>query len=119
MVAGWGLPLAGLAVGQLLTSGRTADIGAMALWTGVFALVSWVVVVLPVMLRFGQRGLFSALRYSWLGWGVLGMVVFGMLAIPLMGWAALIIIWYPGIIGGISGVAFALLRRRAAQSRTG
>jgi len=37
MVAGWALPLAGLALVQLARSGRTADIAASAFWVGLFA----------------------------------------------------------------------------------
>jgi hypothetical protein len=111
MVVAWALPLVGMVIGQLATSGRTADVVATAFWVGAFALVGWAVAVLPFAVRFTRTKLFSDLRWSWLGWAILGTTTFAMLLIPIMGGDALQILWYPALMGCIAGITFSLLLR--------
>jgi hypothetical protein len=118
MVAAWALPLAGMALGQLATSGRTSDVGVMAFWVGLFALVGWAAAVLPLMLRFKETRIFSDLRFSWLGWSLLAVVVYGLLVVPLFGKELLAIIWYPALMGCIAGFVFAVLIRRRDEKTT-
>ena len=112
MVVAWALPLAGMAIGQLAISGRTSDVGVMAFWVGLFALVAWAAAVLPLMLRFKDKRIFSDLRVSWLGWSFLAVALYALLVVTLFGKELLAIIWYPALMGFIAGIVFALLVRR-------
>ena len=111
MVVGWIVPIVGLVVGQLVTDGRTTDVGVSAFWTGLFALLGWAGAVRPLMLRHGEAAWFRELRYSWLGWSLLGMVVYTAIVVPLFGFSMLVIIWYHATMGALAGPAYALLRR--------
>jgi hypothetical protein len=111
MVSAWALPIAGHAVGQLATSGRTSDVGVTAFWVGLLALIGWAAAVLPLMLRFKEKRIFSDLRFSWLGWSLLAVVIYALLVVPLLGRELLLIIWYPALMGCIAGIIFALLVR--------
>ena len=116
MIAAWGLPIAGTAIGQLVTAGRITDVGVMMLWVGLFALGAWVLVVLPLMIRCSKRKIFSDLRFSWLGWSVLAIVLYSVMVVLPLGIELLAIIWYPALMGGIAGVVFALLLRRGDEA---
>ena len=112
MIVGWAAPILGMAVGQLATSGRTADVVVTAFWVGIFALIGWAVAVLPIVIRFGRNKLVSDIRWSWLGWSGIGVTIFTMLLTPIMGKDAFVIIWYPALMGCIAGLVFALLIRK-------
>src|SRR4051812_18217825 len=111
MTVGWLMPVLGLVVGQLATSGRTNDVAATALWTGVFVLAGWVVAVLPLSPFLGRWRVLSSVTWAWLGWGLLGMAVYCLLAVPLAGWQMCIILWYPAIVGALAGLTFSLVVR--------
>jgi hypothetical protein len=109
MLAGWAVPLIALIIGQLAASGRTADVGPFAFWTGLFAFLGWLVIVLPVITGFQDRTLFGSLRFGWLGWSLLGIGAYAILVMPLMGWTALFVLWYPAAMGAIAGFVFGLM----------
>jgi hypothetical protein len=115
MVAGWAVSLAGLAIEQFATTGRTADVGVSAFWVGLFSLIGWAVGVWPLVVRFGRYKLISGLKWSWLGWSLGGMVIFLVLLMPIMGRSAFEILWYPALMGGIAGPVFSLLIRLRGQ----
>jgi hypothetical protein len=112
MIAGWAVPLTGLAVWQLASQGRTSDIGVTGFWVGFFALVAWALAVLPLMLRYGQKNIFSDLKFSWLGWSLLAVAIYSVLLPALYGKTMLSIIWYPAVMGCVAGIVFALLVKR-------
>ena len=112
MVVGWAAPILGMAIGQIAISGRTADVGVTAFWVGIFALIGWAAAVLPIVIRFGRTKLVSDVRWSWLGWSGMGVAIFVILLTPIMGKEALVIIWYPALMGCIAGLVFALLIRK-------
>ena len=112
MVVGWAAPILGMAIGQIAISGRTADVGVTACWVGIFALIGWAAAVLPIVIRFGRTKLVSDVRWSWLGWSGMGVAIFVILLTPVMGKEALVIIWYPALMGCIAGLVFALLIRK-------
>lgn len=115
MVAGWAVPLVGLAVWQIAGRGTTSDIGVTGLYVGIFALFAWALVVLPLMLRHGEKRIFSDLRCSWLGWGLLAVAIYSVLLPVLYGRAMFEIIWYPAVMGCIAGIVFAVLKRRRGK----
>lgn len=119
MIVGWAAPLGGLAVCQMVADGRTTDVWPMAFWTGLFAFAGWLLVVLPVMWWRGEARGFRDLRWSWLGWSLLGMAVFALLTVPWMGPTALIILWYPALMGAAAGPVFALLRGAGGRLASG
>ena len=112
MVVGWAAPILGMAIGQIAISGRTADVGVTACWVGIFALIGWAAAVLPIVIRFGRTKLVSDVRWSWLGWSGMGVAIFAILLTPIMGKEALVIFWYPALMGCIAGLVFALLIRK-------
>lgn len=116
MVAGWLVPLIGLASYQLGTVGRLADLGVMAVWTGVFALLGWGAFVLPCLLWWGDRRWFSSPGLAWLGWSLLGMLAYCLLVVPLTAMAMLMVIWYPALVGAMAGFTYAWIERMAAPA---
>ncbi len=110
MAVAWALPLLVMALGQLITSGRTADVGVMGLWVGLFTLASWGLVVIPLLLLKGKtwRSLYDP-RVSWLAWGCLALAVYIVAVVPILGFWSFFIAWYPSVMGVIAGLVFALL----------
>ena len=117
MTVAWALPLIGMAVGQLVTSGRTSDVLSSAFWVGVFALIAWAAVVLPVVSRFKEKKIFHDIRTSWLGWTLLAVATYSLIIPTIFGKEMFIIIWYPAIMGCIAGVTFALLVRKSYKPK--
>jgi hypothetical protein len=115
MIAGWAVPLAGLVMWQLASSGHTSDIGFMAFYVGFFALIAWAAGVLPLMLRFGKKKIFGDLKFSWLGWCLLAVVIYSALLPTLYGREMFTIIWYPAVMGVVAGFVFALLTRKRGE----
>ena len=116
MVTGWAVPLAGLALWQLAKTGKTTDIVATGFWVGIYACIAWLLVVLPLMLRFGGRKIFADPRFSWLGWCLLALVIYSALLTPFFGKDAFIIIWYPAVMGCAAGFVYALLTRKTGET---
>ena len=119
MVAGWATPLAGMALGQLATTGRTSDIVVTGFWVGLFALISWGLGVRPLMQKFRAKKIFSDLKFSWLGWGLLAVGIYSVLLPPLFGADMFIIIWYPAVMGCVAGFVFALLLKLPEKKKNG
>ena len=117
MVAGWVAPLIGLALWQLVKTGKTTDIVATGFLVGIHAFIAWAVVVLPIMSYFGRRKLFANLRFSWLGWCVLALVIYTAVLVPLYGKDLFIIIWYPAVMGCVAGFVYALLTRKIGETK--
>ena len=116
MVAGWAVPLVGLAFWQLAKTGKTTDVAATGFWVGIYAFIVWLVVVLPLMLFLGKMKIFSDLRFSWLGWCVLALVIYSGVLVPIYGRDLFIIIWYPAVMGCAAGFVFALLTRKTGET---
>lgn len=112
MTAAWAASVLALAVGQLVTSGRMADVGVTAIWIGLFALIGWAAAVVPIVGRFGSTACVSGLRWSWLTWGRFGRVVSTILLTPVLGTDAFLILWYPAAMGAVAGLIFAFLVRK-------
>jgi hypothetical protein len=117
MIAGWAVPLAGLAMWQLASSGHTRDLGFWAFYVGFFALITWAAGVLPLMLRFGRKKIFGDLKFSWLGWCLLAVVIYSALLPTLYGRQMFFIIWYPAVMGVVAGFIFALLTRKRGEKK--
>lgn len=107
MIAGWAIAL----LGFMFWSSLRGDVRFMAFWTGVFALIGWGLMVLPLMLKFGKRPLFANPAWSWASWAILGLVAYGLLVFPLLRWHALYLVWYPAVMGASAGMVYGLLRR--------
>ncbi|HZZ58511.1 MAG TPA: hypothetical protein VFE31_11820 [Opitutaceae bacterium] len=111
MIIGFGFPFAGMAIYQINKTGRTADLGVTAMWVAIFGFPFWAVVVVPIMVCFGHYKLWSDLRFSWIGWGLLGATLYAFLCLILLSPTLLEGVWLPALAGSIAGVSFALLSR--------
>jgi hypothetical protein len=116
MAVGWSVPaIAGVVI--LAIQGPHHDGWVMAFWTGLFASLGWAVAVLPLTLWWGSSRWLSDLRWSWATWTLLGLVVYALLLTPIMGRTALLILWYPALMGLISGLLYGWLMRRQPSKR--
>jgi hypothetical protein len=118
MFAGWALALTGYGLwGGANISGthvtKTTELVGVAAATAACAVVAWLIVVLPLIWWWGDRKIFSDLRWSWLGWALMGTGSFLLLMVPLFGTEVLAGVWFPASMGAIAGVVFALLRRKS------
>jgi len=117
VVLSWGLFVAGLALYQLITIGRLADVGVTAIWSALAIAISWLGLIWPIVTKRDGHLLVSDLRWSWLGWSLAGVTAFSVLFVPLFGVSVLPAIWAPALIGAVAGLLYSLLRRNTRAFR--
>ena len=110
MIAGYGLW--GVTPTSPHVTKTTALVGIAAA-TAACAAIGWLIVVLPLVWWWGDTKILSDLRWSWLGWALMGTGSFLLLMVPLFGTEVLAGAWFPASMGAIAGVVFALLRRKS------
>jgi len=100
---------------------RASETSLAALGFGIivtlFALVGWLVFVLPFTWTDAGKGWLSHSKFCEIRWAVLGVLSFNAIFLALsQGWYALPFSWIPAIIGAAAGAYFRWLTRRSKDT---
>ena len=86
--------------------GYVTDFGFMLVWPAIFAFLGWLIFVLPLLAFPITCVYFSRPKIAWLFWLISSVISYFLLVIAWFGSSMMAFIWFPCLIGIISGLFF-------------
>lgn len=105
--------------GETLARAINLGMGSVGfgLIVSIFALLGWLIFVLPFTWFASGRAWLSHSKYGEIRWAVLGVLSFNAIFLALLqSWGALTYSWIPAIIGAVAGAYFRWLTRGASKA---
>lgn len=113
MAVGWGAGFTAYVLWGVFTRGYATDLEFMAIWPAIIGFIAWLLVVVPLVHRFGDYPLLADWRWAWLGWSVLGVGAYALLVLWWM--RAVLLVWFPALMGTVAGLIYSLVLSRGPE----
>jgi hypothetical protein len=112
LIAGWGGGLLYYWIYSIFftPNRRLTDFEAIAFWTGIFAMIAWIVFVIPLVVVFDSKHWIFSPRIAPFWGGIYGLFAFLILVGFWTGfWVEPLYLGYAVVIGALSSLVYALM----------